>query len=183
MTDWIYSLTWFYNFLLTCTCCLSQHTSHPQYTGALWSTDSGNFFFSGKCLYFSFLHILNIFNFPTLLAYTVPRSSRMRWVSTRWSGSDFSLREVTDLTYSVLHDFTIFFNLHMLFEPAYKSPPIIQVLAGQLKYSGLWKFFFFFPSGKCLYSLLTACFFYIFFSLCTLSPACNVAAKVVMSLD
>ena len=74
----VLSYAWFYSFLF-CTCCLSQHASHPQYTGASLSTEIPWKIFSpsGKCLYFSFSCIFFYFYFPTMLACTVPRSS---WV-------------------------------------------------------------------------------------------------------
>ena len=62
----------------------------------------------------------------------------------------------SDLIYILfLHDFTTFFNMHMLFEPAYKSLPKYRCYLVNCR-----KNFFF--SGKCLYFSLS-CTFLSFF--------------------
>ena len=71
----------------------------------------------------------------------MPRSSRVRWVFlTRWRGSDFSLREVTDLTSSLLHDFTIFFQLsHAVWASIQVTP---QYAGASWSTEIPWKIFF-----------------------------------------
>ena len=50
----------FTTFFSTCTCCLSQHTSHSQYTGATWSTADRIFFLRKVPLFLSILHIFKL---------------------------------------------------------------------------------------------------------------------------
>ena len=74
----------------TCTCCLSQHASHSQYTGATWSS------VSGKCLYFSlsctFLSFFQFSHLVSLLAKSVPRLTQSIPQDEGWTSF---LREVT----------------------------------------------------------------------------------------